>query len=222
MERPVPHKDVLDAVYIPGPIANIDGQALLLVGVSNEVLPYYMDFKILQDNPPLRSEVLNSFEEMLQDEKETLKVVAGVQTGGASFAGMLADRLGLPYSWARSSMKNHGIPKMIDGGGVKGKRVVLVDDVTTSGGSMVADIQKHRKAGGIVDIALVGVAKTQKSIDALEQENVTVMHYVGPEEMDTYARSRQPEAFEVIPTHPTLEMQPNEMYTLFSNTAIQT
>ena len=82
---------------------------------------------------------------------EQFDCIAGGETAGIPFAALLAERLGLPMIYVRKQPKGHGRNAQIEGHMPEGARVLVIEDLTTAGGSMFTFIDAIRAAGGIVD-----------------------------------------------------------------------
>ena len=82
---------------------------------------------------------------------EIFDCIAGGETAGIPFAAILAERLGLPMIYVRKAPKGHGRNAQIEGHMPEGARVLVIEDLTTAGGSMFKFIDAIRAAGGIVD-----------------------------------------------------------------------
>lgn len=111
---------------------------------SGATSPYYVDIKRAMTDPGLLAEVAAAIAE-----REPFEVVAGVAVGGVPLAVAVSLATGRPYAIVRSAAKDHGRSDLVIGD-VAGRRVLLVEDVTTSGGSAIYGIEELRKAGGEV------------------------------------------------------------------------
>jgi orotate phosphoribosyltransferase len=118
---------------------------------SGATSPYYVDIKTAQTDPALLAAVAGAIAE-----REIFEVVAGVAVGGIPLAVAVSLASGRPYAIVRSAAKDHGRPDLVIGS-VAGRRVLLVEDVTTSGGSAIYGINELRKAGAEVDCVVTVV-----------------------------------------------------------------
>ncbi|THK34905.1 orotate phosphoribosyltransferase [Ensifer sp. MPMI2T] len=120
---------------------------------SGMASPVYIDCRKLISYPRIRSAVMDFAAATILREAgfEQFDVVAGGETAGIPFAAMLAERLGLPMVYVRKAPKGHGRNAQIEGHMPEGARVLVIEDLTTAGGSMFKFIDAIRAAGGIVD-----------------------------------------------------------------------
>src|SRR6478735_5380459 len=115
--------------------------------------PVYIDCRKLLSFPRIRSTVMDFAASVLMQEAgfEQFDCVAGGETAGIPFAALLADRLSLPMIYVRKQPKGHGRNAQIEGEMPTGARVLVIEDLTTAGGSMFKFIDAIRAAGGVVD-----------------------------------------------------------------------
>lgn len=120
---------------------------------SGMMSPVYIDCRKLISYPRVRSAVMDFAAATVLREAgyEQFDCVAGGETAGIPFAAFLAERLGLPMIYVRKSPKGHGRNAQIEGHMPEGARVLVIEDLTTAGGSMFTFINAIRAAGGIVD-----------------------------------------------------------------------
>ncbi|HVK91482.1 MAG TPA: orotate phosphoribosyltransferase [Mycoplana sp.] len=120
---------------------------------SGMASPVYIDCRKLISYPRVRSAVMDfAAATVLRGAGfEQFDVVAGGETAGIPFAALLADRLGLPMIYVRKKPKGHGRNAQIEGHMPEGARVLVIEDLTTAGGSMFTFIDAIRAAGGVVD-----------------------------------------------------------------------
>jgi orotate phosphoribosyltransferase len=120
---------------------------------SGMASPVYIDCRKLLSFPRIRSTVMDfAASTLLRDAGfEQFDCIAGGETAGIPFAALLADRLGLPMIYVRKQPKGHGRNAQIEGNMAEGSRVLVIEDLTTAGGSMFKFIEAVRAAGGVVD-----------------------------------------------------------------------
>jgi orotate phosphoribosyltransferase len=120
---------------------------------SGMASPVYIDCRKLLSFPRVRSTVMDfAASVVLRDAGfEQFDCIAGGETAGIPFAALLADRLGLPMIYVRKQPKGHGRNAQIEGNMPEGSRVLVIEDLTTAGGSMFKFIDAIRASGGIVD-----------------------------------------------------------------------
>lgn len=120
---------------------------------SGMMSPVYIDCRKLISYPRVRSAIMDfAAATVMRDAGfEKFDCIAGGETAGIPFAAFLAERLGLPMIYCRKKPKGHGRNAQIEGDMKEGARVLVIEDLTTAGGSMFTFIDAIREAGGIVD-----------------------------------------------------------------------
>ena len=120
---------------------------------SGMVSPVYIDCRKLISYPRIRSAIMDFAAATILSEAgfEQFDCVAGGETAGIPFAAFLAERLGLPMIYVRKQPKGHGRNAQIEGELKDGSRVLVIEDLTTAGGSMFKFIDAIRAAGSTVD-----------------------------------------------------------------------
>ncbi|MBW9090903.1 orotate phosphoribosyltransferase [Rhizobium wenxiniae] len=120
---------------------------------SGMMSPVYIDCRKLISYPRIRSAVMDFAAATIMRDAgfEKFDCIAGGETAGIPFAAFLAERMGLPMIYCRKKPKGHGRNAQIEGHMPEGARVLVIEDLTTAGGSMFTFIDAIRAAGGIVD-----------------------------------------------------------------------
>lgn len=115
--------------------------------------PVYIDMRKLISYPRIRSAVMDFAASTIMREAgfEAFDAVAGGETAGIPFAAFLSERLSLPMIYCRKKPKGHGRNAQIEGHMPEGARVLVIEDLTTAGGSMFTFIDAIRAAGGVID-----------------------------------------------------------------------
>jgi orotate phosphoribosyltransferase len=120
---------------------------------SGAVSDYYIDIKKASSNP----KILKKLAEAMAEYAGGYDFIAGMELGAVPLSVALSLETGIPYVIIRKEKREHGTGKQIEGGEVKGKRVLVIEDVTTSGKSVVKSIQILRENKAIVDEVVVVV-----------------------------------------------------------------
>ncbi|HJK20091.1 MAG TPA: orotate phosphoribosyltransferase [Methanocorpusculum sp.] len=150
------------------------GDFTLASGVKSK---YYIDVKTAIMQPALLGEIAKEVAE-----RYTFDAVAGVAVGGVPLAVAVSLASGKPCAVIRAAAKDHGKSQMVIGD-VAGKHVLLIEDVTTSGGSSKYGIDELRKAGAIVDSVVVVVDRDSGAETLLAAEGVTLHPLVRASEL---------------------------------------
>ncbi|XJS10500.1 orotate phosphoribosyltransferase [Aerococcaceae bacterium WGS1372] len=112
--------------------------------------PIYCDNRLIMSFPQARDFIESAFAEMIQSHFEGVEVIAGTATAGIPHAAFVANILNLPMIYVRSSAKDHGKNNAIEGYLKPGSKVVMVEDLISTGGSVLEAAQKVTEAGGEV------------------------------------------------------------------------
>lgn len=135
--------------------------------------PVYCDNRLTLTAPEVRTLIENSIADVIREEYPEADVIMGTATAGIAHAAIAAHILGLPMGYVRSGAKDHGRGNQIEGQLNKGDKVVIVEDLISTGGSVIDAATVLRNAGaevlGIVSIFTYGM---QKGLDRLAQENL--------------------------------------------------
>ena len=150
------------------------GDFTLASGVKSK---YYIDVKTAIMQPALLGEIAKEVAE-----RYTFDAVAGVAVGGVPLAVAVSLASGKPCAVIRAAAKDHGKSQMVIGD-VAGKHVLVIEDVTTSGGSSKYGIDELRKAGAIVDSVVVVVDRDSGAEALLAAEGVTLHPLVRASEL---------------------------------------
>lgn len=134
-------------------------------------MPIYNDNRRLLADAEARALIAEGFAATLEALEIAYDNIAGTATAGIPHATTLADRLQAPLSYVRSSGKDHGLKNLIEGlgssGSYQGARVVLIEDLISTGGSSIKAVQAIREAEGLVSYCLaIFTYDLQTSIDA--------------------------------------------------------
>ncbi|MCY0877238.1 MAG: orotate phosphoribosyltransferase [Firmicutes bacterium] len=106
--------------------------------------PMYCDNRLTLSYPLIRSHIADAFCDILQSTYPAVECIAGTATAGISHAALIADRLGLPMVYVRTSAKGHGKQNLIEGRLLRGQRTVVVEDTISTGGSALAAVAALR------------------------------------------------------------------------------
>lgn len=112
--------------------------------------PIYTDNRRTIAFPQVRAHIADGLASLIKHRYPTATVISGVATAGIPHAALVADRLSLPMSYVRAKPKDHGKGKQIEGQMTASDRVVLIDDLISTGGSVLAAAKAVRKAGATV------------------------------------------------------------------------
>ncbi len=135
--------------------------------------PVYCDNRLTLTAPKVRNDVENSLAKVIKENYPDCEVLMGTSTAGIAHAAITAHILDMPMGYVRSGNKDHGRQNQIEGKLEKGQKVVVVEDLISTGGSVIEVVDALRDAGaevlGIVSIFTYGM---QKGLDRLAGANV--------------------------------------------------
>ena len=113
--------------------------------------PIYCDNRITLSHPSLRSKITDYLVQVIKESFPETNCVAGVATAGIPQGALVADRLDLPFIYVRSKPKSHGMENLIEGKLIPGQKVIVIEDLISTGGSSLKAVEAIREAGGEVD-----------------------------------------------------------------------
>jgi orotate phosphoribosyltransferase len=135
---------------------------------SGAVSNYYIDIKKASTSPKILKKIANEMSKYT----EGYDILAGMELGAVPLVVALSLETNIPYVIIRKEKKGHGTSKQIEGEEVKNKRVLIIEDVTTSGGSVIKSINAIRKNQGKVDEVLVIVDRESGAEKKLQNLDV--------------------------------------------------
>ena len=140
--------------------------------------PVYCDNRLTLSAPDVRTDVENAIAETVKREFPEAEALMGTSTAGIAHAAIAAHILGLPMGYVRSGNKDHGRQNRIEGKLEKGQKVVVVEDLISTGGSVIDVVDALREAGaevlGIVSIFTYGMQKGLDRLAAAEVKNISL------------------------------------------------
>ena len=135
--------------------------------------PVYCDNRLTLTAPDVRTLIENSIADVIREEYTEADVIMGTATAGIAHAAIAAHILGLPMGYVRSGAKDHGRGNQIEGQLNKGDKVVIVEDLISTGGSVIDAATALRNAGAeVLGIVSIFNYRMQKGLDKLAQENL--------------------------------------------------
>lgn len=137
--------------------------------------PIYCDNRKTLSYPKVRDYIKEQFAAAIKEKYPEVEVIAGVATGAIAQGVLVAQELDLPFIYIRSSAKNHGLENLIEGAYTPGQKVVVIEDLISTGGSSLQAVEALRNAGcevlGMLAIFTYGF---QKAVDNFEAANCQV------------------------------------------------
>ena len=143
--------------------------------------PIYTDNRKTLSYPELRSFIKVELCRMIMENFEKPDAIAGVATGAIAQGALVADNLGLPYVYVRSTPKDHGLENLIEGNLNPGQKVVVIEDLISTGGSSLKAVEAIRNAGceviGMVAIFTYGFPVAVKRFSEAGVKLITLSNY---------------------------------------------
>lgn len=135
--------------------------------------PVYVDNREFPFNPSSWKVVIDGFQNLIKKNNIQFDVVAGVAVAGIPHSSALAFSLGKPHIFVRKEAKDHGTKSLVEGGNIKGKKVILIEDLVTMGISSLNAVKEIRNAGGVVEDCVVIVSYNfPEAIENFKNANV--------------------------------------------------
>ena len=163
--------------------------------------PIYCDNRKTLSYPKVRNYIKTSFADVIAEEFKDCDVLAGVATAGIPHGALVADVLNKPFIYVRDKAKAHGLENQIEGKLEKGQKVVVIEDLISTGGSSLKAVEAIRAAGGeVLGLGAIFTYGFSKADEAFEKANckyftlsdyatllevATRLDYVKPEEKNT-------------------------------------
>ena len=143
--------------------------------------PFYCDNRKTLSFPALRSFVKIELARLIMEQFPEADAVAGVATGAIAQGALVADELGLPFAYVRSKPKDHGLANLIEGELPTGAKVVVVEDLISTGGSSLKAVEALRNAGfevgGMVASYTYGFDVAKQAFEDAKVQLLTLTNY---------------------------------------------
>lgn len=143
--------------------------------------PVYCDNRLTLSAPEVRNDVENGLATLIKEYYPEAEVLMGTSTAGIAHAAITAHILDMPMGYVRSGAKDHGRQNQIEGKLEKGQKVVVVEDLISTGGSVLEVVNVLREAGadvlGIVSIFTYGMKKGLQRLEAADVKNVSLTNF---------------------------------------------
>ena len=143
--------------------------------------PIYCDNRLILTAPEQRNLIENAIAETVKREYPQAQVLMGTSTAGIAHAAIAAHLLGMPMGYVRSGNKDHGRQNRIEGRLERGQKVVVIEDLISTGGSVIDVVEALREAGaevlGIVSIFTYGMKKGLERLAAANVRNVSLTDF---------------------------------------------
>ena len=143
--------------------------------------PVYCDNRLILSAPDVRTRIETAIADTVEDEYPGCEMLMGTSTAGIAHAAIAAEMLGIPMGYVRSGAKDHGRQNQIEGKLEPGTKVVVVEDLISTAGSVIEVVNILREAGaevlGIVSIVTYGMQKGLDRLAAANVKNVSLTNF---------------------------------------------
>ena len=143
--------------------------------------PIYCDNRKTLSYPKIRTAIRQTFAEQIEEKFSNIDVIVGVATGGIAIGALVAEEMGLPFIYVRSSAKGHGLGNQIEGAYSEGQRVVVIEDLISTGGSSLKAIEALRESNlqvlGLAAIFTYGFDQAVQNFENANCEFITLSDY---------------------------------------------
>ena len=143
--------------------------------------PVYTDNRLTLTAPAVRNDVENGLAQLIRENYPDVEVLMGTSTAGIAHAAIVGHIMDLPMGYVRSGNKDHGRQNQIEGKLLPGQKVVVVEDLISTGGSCIEVVNVLREAGaevlGIVSIFTYGMQKGLDRLAAADVKNVSLTNF---------------------------------------------
>ena len=169
--------------------------------------PIYCDNRKILSYPAVRKQVYEAFADLVAEKYAEAEVLAGVATGAIAHGVLVAEKMGKPFIYVRSAPKSHGLTNQVEGEVKPGSKVVVIEDLVSTGGSSLSAVDALKKAGcdvlGMVAIFTYGFPTAEQNfanagvkLDTLSNYNTMIemaieQGYVHPDELETLKEWRR-------------------------------
>jgi len=173
---------------------------------SGWLSPIYCDNRKTLSYPAVRKQIYESFAEIINEKSPDAEIIAGVATGAIAHGALVAEKMGKPFIYVRSSAKMHGMTNQVEGEFWEGAKVVVIEDLVSTGGSSLTAVNTLRGENcdvlGMVAIFTYGFPEAERNfkdasvdLDTLTDYNTMIkmaaeQGYVRKEELETLRQWR--------------------------------
>ncbi|MBR1992976.1 MAG: orotate phosphoribosyltransferase [Firmicutes bacterium] len=143
--------------------------------------PIYCDNRLILTAPEMRTKVENAIADTVKEHYPDAEVLMGTSTAGIAHAAIAGHILDIPMGYVRSGAKDHGRNNRIEGRLEKGQKVVVIEDLISTGGSVIEVVEALREAGaevlGVVSIFTYGMKKGLERLAAADVKNISLSDF---------------------------------------------
>ncbi|HHU6750767.1 TPA: orotate phosphoribosyltransferase [Staphylococcus pseudintermedius] len=143
--------------------------------------PIYCDNRVTLGHPEVRTAIRDGLIELIQQHFVEVEIISGTATAGIPHAAYISDKMNLPMNYVRSKSKSHGKQNQIEGARSEGKKVVVIEDLISTGGSSITAVEALQEVGadvlGVVAIFTYGLNQADEAFKAADIPFYTLSNY---------------------------------------------
>ncbi|WP_353418773.1 orotate phosphoribosyltransferase [Staphylococcus warneri] len=143
--------------------------------------PIYCDNRVTLGFPLVRNAIRDGLIQLINEKFEDVEVISGTATAGIPHAAYISEKMELPMNYVRSKSKSHGKQNQIEGAKSEGKKVVVIEDLISTGGSSITAVDALKESGaevlGVVAIFTYGLAKADETFKEAKIPFYTLSNY---------------------------------------------
>lgn len=143
--------------------------------------PIYTDNRMTLSYPETRTLIENGFVDQIKEHFPEVEVIAGTATAGIPHGAIIADKMNLPFAYIRSKPKDHGAGNQIEGRVVNGQKMVIIEDLISTGGSVLDAVAAAKREGadvlGVAAIFTYELPKATENFEKADMKLVTLSNY---------------------------------------------
>lgn len=153
--------------------------------------PIYCDNRLTLSYPSVRREIAQGLKALIEEKFSDVELVAGTATAGIPHAAWVSELLDLPMCYVRSKPKGHGQGNQIEGNASAGQKVVVVEDLISTGGSVITAVEALRQVGcEVLGAVSIFTYQLEKGKELLEKANITAYSLTDFETLSTIASEK--------------------------------
>lgn len=143
------------------------------VFTSGILSPIYTDNRLIISYPEIRKKIVDFYIKIIKERigLKNINLISGTASAAIPFAAFISQKLNLPMVYVRSDKKKHGKGKLVEGKIEKGQKVLIVEDLVSTGGSLIHNLKAVRKLGGIVNYGICIVTYMMKKAESNFKKN---------------------------------------------------
>lgn len=177
------------------------------VWASGWYSPIYNDNRRILSYPDIRNFIKVEFARTILEHFPDVEAIAGVATGAIAIGAIVADTLGLPYVYVRATPKDHGLENLIEGNLLPGKKVVVIEDLVSTGGSSLKTVEILQTYGSdVIGMTCLFSYQFPMAVKRFHEANITLaplctypvmlevaeeINYISPDEAETLREWRE-------------------------------